>query len=248
MMKKRIKLILVLLCAFLPAIPAGALEARLDGRWVSLQYGALSFRQSGASFTAVWTGANAQGSITGRAASFRYWSGASFEACADDSRGYGTLTLSADGNTLSGSWANLSKKEPESGSFTAVRMPAISVSTTQDATPAAQATPGAQTAAPDPLPPGSGPGPETAAAPPQHDQLVLTEDLPPEYIGAAAQFLSDIEETVLTLFGIFDEDAPAATPDGLNLTDKLPAEYIGPAAEFLSGIEETVLQFLDIFD
>lgn len=247
-MKRGIKLIIFHFYAFLLVFPAGALEASLDGRWISLQYGALSFRQSGASFTAVWTGANAQGSITGRAASFRYWSGASFEACADDSRGYGTLTLSADGNTLSGSWANLSKKEPESGSFTAARMPAISVSTTQDAAPETQAAPGAQTAAPDPLPPGGGSGPETAADPPQYDEPVLTEDLPPEYIGAAAQFLSDIEETVLTLFDIFDVEVPAASPDGLILTDKLPAEYIGPAEQFLSGIEETVLRFLDIFD
>ena len=247
-MKKRIKLILVFLCAFLPAIQAGGLEAWLDGRWISLQHGALTFRQSGASFTAVWTGANAQGAITGRTASFRFWSGASFEACADDSRGYGALTLSADGNTLTGSWANLSKKEPESGSFAAVRMSSVSESLMQDATQAVQATPGAQTPSPDPSPPGGGSGLETSASSPQHDELILTDELTPGYISTAAEFLSDIEESVLKLFDVFGDQAQAAAADELNLTDKLPAEYTGPAAEFLSDIEETVLRLFDVFD
>ena len=247
-MKIHSRLIIVLLCVFLPVIPVGALEARLDGRWVSLQYGALTFRQSGASFTAVWAGANAKGTITGRAASFRYWSGASFETCADDSRGYGALTLSADGNTLTGSWANLSKKEPESGSFTAVRMPSVGESMTQDATPALQATPGAQTLPPDTPPPAGVSGLETSAAPSQHDELMLTDELPPGYMGAAAEFLSDLEESVLKLFDVFEDQAQDAAPEELILTDKLPAEYTGPAAEFLSDIEETVLKLFDVFD
>jgi len=163
-MKIHIRRILAFLCVFLLIVPAGALAVSLNGRWVSLQYGALTFSQVGDAFTAVWTGTNAAGTISGDQASFRFWSGTSFDTCKDDSRGYGTLTLSDDGNTLSGSWANLSKKEPESGSFTAMRVSSINGQITQDAAPALEEAPNAQTTGTEPEKPDASP---TAGASPQ---------------------------------------------------------------------------------
>lgn len=221
MMKICIKGVLVLLCVFLLTVPAGALDADLNGRWVSLQYGSLTFTQNGNSFTAVWTGTKAAGTITGRQASFRFWSGASFEECKDDSRGYGTLTLSEDGSTLNGTWANLSKKEPESGSFIAVRLSLFSGQTAQDAAPALEEAPGEQS-------PGTEPAPPDAA-------LTAGESSQP----AAAGSQTSAAETA----------SATAPPDGLILLlDSLPPNYLGPVIEVLPELEESVLKIFDIFD
>ncbi len=216
-MKKRIMGILVFLCVSLLVFPAGALDASLTGRWVSLQYGALTFHQAGNSFTAVWTGANASGTVSGGRASFRFWSGASFEACDDANRGYGTLALSADGNTLSGSWANLSKKEPESGSFTALRLSSLGGQTAQDAAPAPEEPTDEPAPGTESPPPGTSPtqgagsqqaaaGPQPSAVKPPDELNLLPGDIPPEYAGAAAAVISDLEASVLKIFGVFDDD------------------------------------------
>jgi hypothetical protein len=67
----------------------------------------------------------ATGTISGNTASFTFWSGSSYAASRDEDRGSGTLTLSANGNMLQGSWTNVSKKDPESGSFSAVRLSSL---------------------------------------------------------------------------------------------------------------------------
>jgi hypothetical protein len=271
--KKRIRGIVAFLCVFMLTVPAGALNASLNGRWISLQYGALTFNQAGSAFTAVWSGANASGSISGRNASFRYWSGASFEKCGDDSRGYGTLTLSDDGNTLSGSWANLSKKEPDSGSFTALRLPSINGPIPPDSVPENEEAPIAETAVTSPAPPDTVPiqnesstqavaglpadssGIETGSTPPLPDELNLTENLPPEYLGPFVEFLSDLEESVLNLFDVFDDDTgnetnsvPPPADELKLLPDNLPNEYGSELIKFLNDVENGVLKFFDIFD
>lgn len=222
-MKIRIKGILVFVCVFLLTIPAAALDASLNGRWVSLQYGSLTFTQNGYSFTAVWTGTNAAGTISGRQAPFRFWSGASFDKCEDDSRGYGTLTLSDDGNTLSGTWANLSEIEPESGSFTAVRLSSISGLITQDAFPELEEPPNLQTmetaltlpdisSTTDASPQQVATGSQTSAVEtpsttePPDELTLLPNNLPPEYVGPIIEVISDLEESVLKIFGVFDDD------------------------------------------
>ena len=268
-MKKRIKGILSILCVFLLASPAGALSASWSGRWISLQYGALNIHQAGNAFTAAWTGASAAGTISGRQASFRFWSGASFEKSADDSRGYGSLALSDDGNFITGTWANLSKKEPESGSFTAIRITSIIEILPQSPTPAPEDAPNTE-AGIEPSPPdatpvpgtdftqaGTEPGasaPETPDGAEPADELFLTGDLPPEYTGAFIEAVSDIGESFLQLFDFFEDgsgaqaDTSPQTPDELNLTEDAPPEYRGPLMDFMNDIEESVLKFMDFFD
>ena len=254
-MKICIKGVLVLLCVFLLTVPASALDTDLNGRWVSLQYGALTFTQNGNSFTAVWTGTKAAGTITGRQASFRFWSGASFEECKDDSRGYGTLTLSQDGSTLNGTWANLSKKEPESGSFIAMRMSLFSGQTAQDAAPVLEEAPGAQSTGTEPAPPdaaltadeGSLPAAagsqtssvETASATPSPDGLILLpEYLPSGYLGPIIEVMSELEESVLKIFDIFDDgagdeaDSAPPSPADTTVPDNSPPQDAGDFWDF----------------
>lgn len=207
-------------CSCFTLVLASAMN--LNGRWVSLQYGSLAFTQNGNAFTAVWTGTKAAGTISGRQASFRFWAGSSFENSKDDSRGYGTLTLSDDGNTLSGSWANMSKKDPESGGFTAMRVTSTSGQITQDAAPAPEEMTTAQTAGTKPAPPDAHPtagadlqqtttGSQTSeagtpsAAEPPDELILLPENLPPEYAGPIMEVISDLEESVLMIFGVFDD-------------------------------------------
>jgi hypothetical protein len=221
----------------------------------------------------VWSGANASGSISGRNASFRYWSGASFEKCGDDSRGYGTLNLSDDGNTLSGSWANLSKKEPDSGSFTALRLPSSNGPIPPDSVPENEEAPVAETgetslAPPDTVPiqnesstqtgaglPADSSGTETGSTPPPPDELNLTENLPPEYLGPFVEFISDLEESVLNLFDVFDDgtgnetdSAPPPADELKLLPDNLPNEYGSELIKLLNDVENGVLKFFNIFD
>jgi len=215
---------LVFLCAFLLTFPVEALNTSLSGRWVSLQYGSLTFTQNENDFTVLWTGTKAVGTISGRQASFRFWAGASFEKCKDDSRGYGTLALSDDGNTLTGSWANMSKKDPESGSFTAIRVASISGQITQDAAPALEEAPNEQGTVTESAPPDasstagvnsqqaatgsqtSEAGAQTVIEPPV-ELILLPENYPPEYIEPVIEVISDLEEFVLKLFDVFDDDS-----------------------------------------
>lgn len=253
MMRIRIKGIMAFLCVFLLAFPAAAVDADLNGRWVSLQYGVLSFTQSGNSFTAVWTGVNAAGEISDHRASFRFWSGASFEKSADDSRGYGSLALSADGRTLSGSWANLSKAEPESGSFTAIRMASISGQTTQDSVPALEEEPGAQPPVTESAPPDAGPaaqgstqqaaaGSQASAAAPSNELDLVPGNIPPEYLGPITEVMSELEESVLKIFDIFDGDSgdDAQTVPGpsaeASAPDNAPLQESGSFWNFLSDL------------
>ena len=227
-MKMRIRGVLVFLCCLLLSLPAEALDANLNGRWVSLQYGSLTFSQVGDTFTAVWTGTKAEGTISGSQASFRFWAGASFDICKDDSRGYGTLTLSDDGNTLNGTWASLSKAEPESGSFIAVRLSSISGLMTQEAAIEIEESTNPQSMATEPLPQSTAPTagtdsqqsitvPQTSAvstlsATEQPDELILLpESLPAEYTGPIAEAIAALEESVLKIFGIFDDDSGIQT-------------------------------------
>lgn len=243
----------------------------LSGRWVSLQYGSLIFTQEGNSFTAVWTGTKAEGTISGRQASFRFWAGASFEKAKDDSRGYGTLTFSDDGNILSGSWASQSKSDPESGSFTAIRVASISGQTTQDAAPALEEPSDGPAAVTEPAPPDAAPAAgassqQTAAgsqasaagtpsaAEPSDGPDLLPDNVPPEYVGPIAEAISDLEEYVLKIFSIFDEgsgdesDAIPHPPEDIRLQEDLPPEYAGPVAEAILDLEELVLKIFGIFD
>lgn len=253
MMRTRIMGVMAFLCVFLLTFPAGAVDADLNGRWVSLQYGVLSFTQSGNSFTAVWTGVNAAGEISDRQASFRFWSGTSFEKCADDSRGYGSLTLSADGRTLSGSWANLSKAEPESGSFTAVRMASITGQTTQEAALALEEEPGAQSPVAEPAPPDAGPsaegssqqaaaGSQASAEALSNELNLLPDSLPPEYLGPITEVMSELEESVLKIFDIFDSDSGDETetvprpPADASAPEDDPLEDAGSFWDFFSDL------------
>ncbi len=252
-MRIRFKGIIAFLCVFLLTVPAGAVDADLNGRWVSLQYGVFSFTQSGNSFTAVWTGVNAAGEISDHQASFRFWSGASFEKCADDSRGYGSLTLSADGRTLSGSWANLSKAEPESGSFTAVRMASIIGQTTQGSVPALEEEPNAQSPVAEPAPPDAGPsaegssqqaaaGSQASAAAPSNELNLVPGSIPPEYLGPITEVMSELEESVLKIFGIFDDDTGDDTqtvprpPVDASAPEDAPLQDTGGFWDFFSDI------------
>lgn len=252
-MKKRLRGLIVFLCAFLLVVPAGAAGANLNGRWVSLQYGALSFSQAGNSFTAVWSGANAAGTMSGSRGTFRYWSGPSFEKCGDDSRGYGTLALSADGNTLSGGWANLSKKEPESGTFTALRLSSISGQSVQGAAPVLEEPADAQAGGTEPEPPGAGPaagaeseqdaaGTQLSSTEPPDALNLLPDNLPPEYAGPIAEVMSDLEASLLKIFGVFDDgtgDETDAAPPPLAdaaLPEDTPLEENGSFWNFFTDL------------
>jgi hypothetical protein len=94
----------------------------LTGHWASAEFGGLDFVQTGSTFTAAWAGVSVAGSLSGYSASFSYWQGGSYAVCKDAQRGRGTFVVSDDGSSLSGQWANMDAKEPESGSFNAIRV------------------------------------------------------------------------------------------------------------------------------
>ena len=259
MKKMIIKRILVFLCVFLLVIPSGAADASWSGRWVSLKHGVMTFTQNGDGFTAVWTGTIAEGTISGRQASFRFWAGASFDVCKDDSRGYGTLTLSDDGNTLKGTWASLSKADPESGDFIAVRMSSFSDQSAPEAAPAPEEADDAQAAGTDTALPDTS---MTADASFQHagdtaqasaaqafsitaqpDELILLPDnLPSEYVSTVAEVISDLEEWVLKIFGVFDDDSGDITdtaphpPEDTALPEDSPSQDAGAFWDFFTDL------------
>lgn len=129
--------------------------ADLSGYWVSLEFGFISFTQIGNNFSAAWAGVTAAGTIEGNNASFAFWIGKSYETAKDDEKGHGTITVSDDGNSLTGQWNSADRKDPESGVFNAMRVGSIPAATAMPS-PAAIAseptldTPGpAETSVPD---------------------------------------------------------------------------------------------------
>lgn len=104
--------------------PGSAGTVNLTGHWAVAGTGGFDITQHGSRIdgTSV-AGIRLSGTLSGRAATFRFWSGDSFAGADPEDRGIGSFRASPDGRTMFVSWQN---EEPSDASldpvFTAVRV------------------------------------------------------------------------------------------------------------------------------
>jgi hypothetical protein len=94
-----------------------------SGHWETNGFGGMDLVQQGTAVRGTSpAGVSFEGTLSGRRVNFRFWHGASYAKADEENRGRGSMTLSADGRTLTVTWETEEKPSPYNGSFTAIRV------------------------------------------------------------------------------------------------------------------------------
>jgi hypothetical protein len=95
----------------------------LSGHWETDDFGGMDLVQHGTAVSGTSpAGVSFEGTLSGRRVNFRFWHGASYAKADEENRGRGSMTLGADGRTLTVTWETEEKPSPYNGSFTAIRV------------------------------------------------------------------------------------------------------------------------------
>jgi len=116
----------------------------LSGHWETDDFGGMDLVQQGTTVQGSSpAGVSFEGTLAGRRVDFTFWHGASYAKADEENRGRGSMTLGADGRTLTVTWQTEEKPSPYNGSFTAIRVgPQIPLGPT-GSEPTAAPSPGA---------------------------------------------------------------------------------------------------------